>query len=75
MWEQVVTATSLEERKALEEEAFRICAMNLWPVPTIGGRPEPHIQKRDFHNVPGYGILAWAVYGPRCAKQEQFYRE
>ena len=49
--------------------------MNLWPVPTVGGRPEPHIQKRDFHNVPAYGMLAWAVFGPRPAKQEQYYRE
>ena len=73
IYEQVVTETDFEKRKLLEDEAFRICAWNLWPVNTLGTRPESCIVKNNLKNVRQWGGLAWAVYGPLPGKPFQYF--
>jgi len=73
IYDQVIQETDLEKRKELEDEAFRICAWNLWPIPTVGGQPEPCIVKNNFKNVQEWTHLAWAVYGPLPTKPYQYF--
>ncbi|MGI6208424.1 MAG: ABC transporter substrate-binding protein [Anaerolineae bacterium] len=73
LWKECEVTVDAAARKELEDEAFRICAYNLWPILTLGSRPEPCIVKNGFKNVPEWGTLAWAVYGPKPAKPEQFF--
>ena len=65
----------LEPRKVLEDEAFRICAENLYPIPTVASRPEPCIVKHGFRNVPEYAIMAYPVRGEKTTKPEQFFKD
>ncbi|MGI6208184.1 MAG: ABC transporter substrate-binding protein [Anaerolineae bacterium] len=75
MYEQALVTVDDADRAAIMDEAFRIIALNLWPVHTVGSRPEPCIVKNNFKNVPEYGMMAWPVYGERTTFPEQFYIE
>jgi peptide/nickel transport system substrate-binding protein len=73
LYDECLVTLDLEQRKALTDEAFRMCAINLWPIHTVGSRPEPCIVKNGFRNVPEYALMAWPVFGERTTKPEQYF--
>ncbi|NLT43732.1 MAG: ABC transporter substrate-binding protein, partial [Anaerolineae bacterium] len=75
MYEQALITVDNDARTAIMDEAFHMIALNMWPVHTVGSRPEPCIVKNNFKNVPEYGMMGWPVYGERTTFPEQFYIE
>lgn len=75
LYEKARVTVDPVERDKVCQEAFAICAKNLWPIQTVGSRPEPCIVKHGFMNVPETNTMAWPVYGERTAKPEQYYME
>ena len=73
MWEELQVTMDPEKQKAIEDEAFRICAYNLWPITLVGGVPEPCVVKKGFKNVPERTTLAWAVFSPKHCNPEHFF--
>ncbi len=75
LYDQVLVTPDADDRKALTDEAFTICAKNLWPIHTLAVRPEPCIVKHGFKNVPEYGLMAYPVWGEKTTFPEQYYIE
>jgi peptide/nickel transport system substrate-binding protein len=73
LYDQILVTVDDEERAALVEEAFRICANNLWPIHTVANRPEPCIVKNGFMNVPEQATMAYPVWGEKTTKPEQYW--
>ncbi|NPV10101.1 MAG: ABC transporter substrate-binding protein [Anaerolineae bacterium] len=72
LYDQVVQVVDEGEKTAIMDEVFGIVAKNLWPIHTVGNRPEPCIVKRNVINVPEVGTCWWPVYGQRTTRPEQY---
>jgi peptide/nickel transport system substrate-binding protein len=72
LYDQVVQVVDEDEKNAIMEEVFGIVAKNLWPIHTVGNRPEPCIVKHNVTNVPENGTCWWPVYGQRTTRPEQY---
>jgi peptide/nickel transport system substrate-binding protein len=75
LWEEVISTVDADARKELEDEAFRVCAYNLWPITVTGGTPEPCVVKNGVRNVPEYSVLAWSTFSPKHTNPEAYYRQ
>lgn len=72
LYDQVLQTVDADAKTAIMDEVFGIVAKNLWPIHTVGNRPEPCIVKHNVINVPEEGTCWWPVYGQRTTRPEQY---
>jgi len=73
LYDQVIQTVDDDAKSAIMDEVFGIVAKNLWPIHTVGNRPEPCIVKSNVGNVPEVGTCWWPVYGQRTTRPEQYF--